>query len=312
MSDIKIMHSLFALPFAAIACLVAIQGITWQRLVAILFCMVAARSFAMGVNRLLDYDIDGAVERTMHRPLASGDASVWWYLLFVSVSGLLFVLTTLFFLSPSAQLLSPIVLIGLAVYGLFKRFTWFAHFYLGFCLAMAPIAVVIALGQPLTHTVVALSMGVLFWTAGFDIIYSLQDRTDDLALGLHSVPVRFGKKGALLISNLCYLVCLGCFAVVALGPYGGTYTLIAVVPIALLLAGSGWESRKSAKAAGNLVQEGQELSQEFSIEQLQEMGLRPDATEKSQKSISMNKAFFSWNVMIGFILFVGMLLDYLL
>jgi len=242
--------------------------------------MVAARTFAMGFNRILDYDIDGSVERTMHRPLANGAASVWWYLLFVTVSGFLFVLTTLFFLSPSAQLLSPVVLVGLAIYGLFKRFTWFAHFYLGFCLAMAPIAVVIALGQPLTYSVVALSLGVLFWTAGFDIIYSLQDRRDDLALGLHSVPVRFGPNRAMLISNLCYAVCLVCFLTVALGPFGGLYSKIAMLPIGVLLIGSMWELRRT---------------------------LIPDDSRPNT-----NRAFFSWNVFIGFILLGGMLLDFFL
>ncbi len=287
LSDIKIKHSFFALPFAAIACLIAAQGLSWRRVFAILVCMVAARSFAMGFNRILDYDIDGVVERTMHRPLANGKASVWWYLLFVSVSGLLFVLTSLLFLSPSAQLLSPVVLIGLAVYGLFKRFTWFAHFYLGFCLAMAPIAVVVALGQRLSYSVVALSVGIMFWTAGFDIIYSLQDRRDDLALGLHSVPVRFGSQGALFISNLCYAVCLVCFLIVSLGPNGGMFSKIALAPIAVLLIGSAWDSHRNVTGIkGN------------------------DTSESAKKSLDLGKAFFSWNVFIGFILLGGMLLDY--
>jgi 4-hydroxybenzoate polyprenyltransferase len=297
------MHSFFALPFAAIGCLIASQGLTWARVFAILLCMIAARSFAMGFNRILDYDIDGAVERTMHRPLASGKASVWWYLLFVIVSGLLFVLTTLFFLSPNAQLLSPLVLIGLAIYGLFKRFTWFAHFYLGFCLAMAPIAVVVALGGKLSYSVVSLSVGVMFWTAGFDIIYSLQDRRDDLALGLHSVPVRFGRRGALFVSNLCYAVCLSCFLIVAVGPSGGMYSKVAMLPIALLLLGSGWESHR------NFVAEKLSSSHDQNSD-LPDAGLTESEDKSASKNLRLQRAFFSWNVFIGFILLGGMLLDF--
>jgi 4-hydroxybenzoate polyprenyltransferase len=227
---IRFSHTLFALPFAMLAAVMAWTTPTasgesvpfsWRSLVGILVCMVAARSAAMAFNRLVDYQIDAANPRTKMRHIPAGilsRASVAW---FTMASSLAFVAGTMLFLpeNPLPIFLSLPVLLFLCSYSYTKRFTSLAHYWLGLALALAPICAWIAIrgGEVLRHPadlLPALLLGgaVWSWVAGFDIIYACQDADFDKKLGLYSVPSRLGVVGALRVAALSHLVCVLLFA----------------------------------------------------------------------------------------------------
>lgn len=215
-ADIKLAHSVFALPFALLAAfLVAGEreagGIDWGRfagqLVLVVACMFFARTWAMVVNRVADREIDAANPRTSRRAFAVGrlrgrDGAVVMAgaaLAFVACCSLFWV----FFANPWPVLLSWVVLAWIAFYSFTKRFTWLCHVFLGGALAVSPIAAAIAVsGRPDAPIgVLWLSAMVLVWVAGFDVIYALQDLEFDRERGLKSVPARFGWRGAVWISR---------------------------------------------------------------------------------------------------------------
>ena len=212
---IRFSHTLFALPFALTSAALAWKkpGFHWLQLAGILLCMVFARSAAMAFNRLMDRRFDAANPRTAARHIPSGKlsaAAVWVFTLLCSLA---FVTSTLLFL-PFGNLwplyLSVPVLAFIGTYSLTKRFTALSHFWLGASLLLAPLAAWIAirgLDDP-RELVVPLVLGgaVLFWVAGFDILYACQDVEFDRQAGLRSVPAWLGIPASLRLAALCHMV----------------------------------------------------------------------------------------------------------
>jgi 4-hydroxybenzoate polyprenyltransferase len=244
---IRFSHTIFALPFALLAAVMAWQlaPFRWQQLVGILLCMVTARSFAMAANRLADRRLDAENPRTAGRQLPAGILSVTSVGLFATASAIGFIVSTILFLPNRLPLyLSVPVLAFLAGYSFAKRFTALAHFWLGTALALSPVAAWIAirgdavLANP-ADLLPALVLGgaVLTWVAGFDVIYSCQDYDADMRAGLHSVPVRLGISAALRLAAGCHIATIVLLAGLPLAypPLGWIYwTGIAAVAVLLV------------------------------------------------------------------------------
>jgi 4-hydroxybenzoate polyprenyltransferase len=219
---IKFEHTLFALPFAFLGAVLAANGLPeWRQILWITAAMVGARSAAMTFNRIVDRDIDAANPRTANRELPSGKLSVSfaWVFLFVSVSVFFLAAYSLNWLTLA---LSPVALISVLGYSYAKRFTAFAHLLLGWALAISPTAAWIAVRGTIDSEVpLLLSLFVLMWTAGFDVLYACQDYEFDKKAGLRSIPARFGIKNSLRISRLfhaqAFIVLLLLFFVTELG-----------------------------------------------------------------------------------------------
>jgi 4-hydroxybenzoate polyprenyltransferase len=213
---IRFSHTVFALPFALLSAALAWKDepFRWSDLFGILVCMVAARSFAMAVNRLADRHTDARNPRTASRHLPAGTLSVVVVTTFAVACGAVFVAGTLLFLlrdpaNPWPLYLSGPVLVFLAGYSLTKRFTSLAHFWLGAALMLAPVAAWIAVRGTLAPEPLLLGGAVLSWVAGFDILYACQDAEFDKVEGLHSVPARFGVRAGLRIAAACHAVMMG-------------------------------------------------------------------------------------------------------
>jgi len=252
---IRFSHTLFALPFALLAAVMAWTTKTpdggavpfrWQHLLGILVCMVGARSAAMAFNRLADRKLDAENPRTNMRHLPAGTLSVASVAFFTIVSCVVFVAGTLLFLPNRLPLILAVpVLLLLLGYSLTKRFTALAHFWLGAALMLAPVCAWIALRgqivfqQPLDILpAVVLGGAVLSWVAGFDIIYACQDADFDRGAKLRSVPAAVGIGPALRIAAVCHLVTLLLLAALPLicpqVPLGWIY-LTGVAAVAALL-----------------------------------------------------------------------------
>lgn len=200
---IKFEHTLFALPFAFLGAILAANGLpAWQQIVWITVAMVGARSAAMTFNRIVDRDVDAANPRTANREIPSGKVSVGfaWAFLYVSIGVFLLASYSLNWLTFA---LSPVALIVVLGYSYAKRFTAFAHVFLGLALAISPSAAWIAVRGSLDEEIpLLLSLLVLMWTAGFDALYACQDSDFDRKAGLHSIPARFGIARSLWIARL--------------------------------------------------------------------------------------------------------------
>ncbi|EIF50648.1 menaquinone biosynthesis prenyltransferase MqnP [Sulfurovum sp. AR] len=195
-------HSVFSLPFIFIAMLVAAQGwFGWKLLFLGTMAAVTARNFAMGVNRYLDRDIDRLNPRTKGRPSVDGRVSNEQMVGFIVLNALLFMVVAYFVNSLAFKLSLPILIV-LGAYTFFKRFSSMAHLILGVSLGLAPIAGVVAVNGEITLWSIYLAMGVMFWVAGFDLLYSLQDIEFDKAHGLHSIPSKFGANKTMWIARL--------------------------------------------------------------------------------------------------------------
>ena len=202
---IKFEHTIFAMPFALISALVAAGGIPdYSTLGWIIVAMVGARSAAMAFNRIADAKIDAMNPRTASRALPKGLISTGAAWLFTIISAAILVFAA-FMLNPLAFALSPVALAAIALYSYTKRFTSLSHLWLGLCLGIAPVGAWIAVTGKMEFSSMVLSAAVIMWTAGFDIIYSLQDMDFDRKMGLLSIPARFGPRTALFISGLCHL-----------------------------------------------------------------------------------------------------------
>ena len=203
---IKFEHTLFALPFAFLGAILAANGLpAWRQILWITVAMVGARSAAMTFNRIVDRDIDAKNPRTANRELPSGKLSVGfaWVFLYVSIGVFLLASYSLNWLTFA---LSPVALICVLGYSYAKRFTSFAHLLLGLALAISPSAAWIAVrGDLMDEVPILLSLFVLIWTAGFDVLYACQDFEFDRQAGLRSIPARFGIKTALWIARLFHL-----------------------------------------------------------------------------------------------------------
>jgi 4-hydroxybenzoate polyprenyltransferase len=222
---IKIGHSVLAMPFAFMGALLAARGLPDGRTIFfILVAMVGARSAAMAFNRLADARFDAANPRTADRALPAGKISRRATLLFIGVSAVLF-------MGAAAQLnrvcfaLSPVALLVILGYSLTKRFTSATHLVLGLSLGLAPVGGWLAVRGDLGLSVLVLAGAVLFWVAGFDILYALQDEEFDRRVGLFSLPARVGPTWAHRLAALCHLAAALGFAVTGrLAGLGAIYT----------------------------------------------------------------------------------------
>ena len=206
---IKISHSIFALPFAlsGAALAAARQGIELGQIGWIVVAMIGARSAAMGFNRLADRRIDAANPRTQNRELPIGLVSAVAVGFFVLLSSIVLMLAA-YQLNLLCFYLSPLVLAVLFLYSLTKRFTWASHLVLGLCLGGAPLGAWIAITGRFDFPPLLLTLAVLAWVAGFDVIYACQDYEFDGQAGLHSIPVRFGIHRALHIARFLHVLAL--------------------------------------------------------------------------------------------------------
>jgi 4-hydroxybenzoate polyprenyltransferase len=207
--DIKIWHSVFALPFVLGSMILnSPLDISLYKFIWIILSMICARSFAMGANRYLDRHLDKKNPRTNKRALPAGEisplASLGWSL-FCGVA-FVFSATQISFI---CGLCSLGVLLILFLYPLIKKISYYCHFYLGFCLALSPIGAEIASSAQVSLHTIVLSIAIMLWTAGFDIIYATQDVSVDRNQGLFSIPAQLGGTKALYISRILFvLVCL--------------------------------------------------------------------------------------------------------
>jgi len=193
-------HSIFSLPFIFIAMVVAANGWFgfWLLFMGV-FAALSARNFAMGINRYADRDIDGSNPRTAGRPNVDGRLDSTSILIFILVNAAIFVAVA-YMINPLALKLSIPILAVLGSYSYFKRFSSMAHIVLGISLGLAPIAGVVAVSGAIPIWSVLLSLGVIFWVAGFDLLYSLQDIEFDKENDLHSIPSKYGAQATLFIS----------------------------------------------------------------------------------------------------------------
>ncbi len=283
---IRFSHTIFALPFALLSAVLA-----WQKpgsfhradLLGILLCMVFARSAAMAFNRLADRQLDAANPRTAQRHLPRGELSVGAVWLFTVACAAGFVASTLLFLTreppnPWPLWLSVPVLVFLAGYSYTKRFTALCHFWLGAALLLAPLSAWIAIRGPEDlGTPLVLGLVVLFWVAGFDILYACQDLDFDRQAGLSSVPARLGVRGSLRVALVCHVIMTGWLIALywVAAPQLGWIYLVGVAAVGVLLAYEHWL-------------------------------VRPDDLSR------VNQAFFQVNGVISFGLFLVVLLQVLI
>ncbi len=205
-SDIKIQHTVFALPFAVMSAFLAAGRMPEvEKLVWIVVCMLGARSAAMAFNRIVDSRFDKENPRTQDRALPSGLVSTGSYWAFLIASSALFVFSA-WMLNPLAFYLSPVALIIVFFYSLTKRFTAFSHFWLGLAISIAPVGAWVAIREEISFTSLLLGAAVIFWLVGFDILYSCMDVEADRVNRLHSIPERFGVETALKMAFASHAV----------------------------------------------------------------------------------------------------------
>jgi 4-hydroxybenzoate polyprenyltransferase len=237
---IKFEHSVFALPFALTGALLAFRedgfntvGI-WRKLLWIVVAMVSARSAAMAFNRIVDAPIDGRNPRTKNRHIPAGLLSVGFCRLFTVVSGLVFLFAA-WELNTLCFRLAPPALATVFVYSYTKRFTHFSHVVLGFALGIAPAAAWIAVRGSLDPRILWLTAAVMFWTAGFDVIYSCQDYEFDCATGLFSLPRLCGIKGALMMARVLHVLMIASLLMLVWRLHLGVLALAGVCAVMALL-----------------------------------------------------------------------------
>ncbi len=239
LSLIKFSHTVFALPFALIGFFLAVkqaqEPVDWKLFLLVLICMVSARSAAMAFNRYLDKDIDSKNPRTKTREIPTGIISSYNALLFVIISSAVFI-TAAFFINWICFLLSPLALLVILGYSYTKRFTSLSHFVLGLGLSLAPIGAYLAVTAHFALIPVLISIAVLTWVGGFDIIYSLQDDEFDRSENLFSIPAQFGRKNSLRFSLMVHLLTNVILVIVGIaGGFGWLYWAGFVIFIALLI-----------------------------------------------------------------------------
>lgn len=237
-------HSIFSLPFIFIAMIIAAEGWFGFKLLLLgVLAAVSARNFAMGVNRYADREIDAANPRTQGRPNADGRLDGGAILLFIGVNALVFVIVAYMINALAFKLAVPILII-LGSYSYFKRFSEMAHVVLGLSLGLAPIAGVIAVEESIPLWAALLSLGVVFWVAGFDLLYSLQDMAFDKEKGLHSIPSIYGAEATLFISALFHLNTVLFWILFTWAASLGAFAWIAVIASAAMLGYEHWLVRK--------------------------------------------------------------------
>ena len=239
MGLVKFSHTIFAMPFALMAFVFALKTtdaqFSWILLLQVVGCMVFARNVAMGFNRWADHKIDGENPRTATREIPAGKISPKSAMTFVVINALLFIAVSSS-INLLTAVLSHVALIVVMFYSYCKRFTSLAHLVLGLSLGIAPAAAYIAVTGTLTFAPCLISLLVLTWCGGFDIIYALQDLEFDRQRGLHSIPVRFGVRGALYISitlHAASIISLILFAGIVSAFVDNVATVLMIAPVAL-------------------------------------------------------------------------------
>jgi len=278
---IKIEHTLFALPFAFLGAALAARDMPpepasfWiQKLAWITAAMVGARSAAMAFNRIADQRLDAANPRTSGRALPAGLLNMGFVWVFIICSAGLFVLAASQ-LNRLTLILSPVALGSVLIYSYTKRFTAVSHLFLGWCLSIAPSGAWIAILGRLTIVPVLLSLAVMLWTAGFDILYACQDYEFDRAAGLYSIPSRLGIARALVVARLIHAM------------------MFVSLVVFFVAAHLGWIGFAGVLATGALLVYQHRL-------------VRSDDLSR------LNAAFFTTNAFVSVILFVTMASDALL
>jgi 4-hydroxybenzoate polyprenyltransferase len=235
-SLVKIEHTVFALPFAYIGALLSVNAVpSAHDLVWITVAMVGARSLAMGINRVVDAEIDARNPRTASRELPAGLLSRAQVVVFCALAFAVYLLAC-FQLDPLVRWLWPIPLVGFVVYPYLKRFTWLSHIWLGVVDGLAPVGGWVAITGELPWEAWALGAAVATWIAGFDLFYSLFDREVDLAEGLHSVAARFGVGGVFRGARILHATTIFFLIAVGLGLHLGWFYWLGVIAVAALLA----------------------------------------------------------------------------
>jgi 4-hydroxybenzoate polyprenyltransferase len=245
-SLVRFSHTIFALPFAFASLVLAwpTHPLTLRTVFWILVAMVGARTAAMGFNRLADRKFDALNPRTEGWELPKGTVKTWEARLLTIVASIIFIFGA-YQLNWTCFVLSPVALVVIFFYSLTKRFTWASHLFLGVALSLAPIGAWLAVTDSpidLQELLIPLCLGlaVVFWLAGFDIIYSLQDREFDRAHGLQSIPVRFGVTWALRLSSVFHICTIVFLILVGVAAQLGVIYWIGCLAVSLILM---WEHR---------------------------------------------------------------------
>jgi 4-hydroxybenzoate polyprenyltransferase len=279
LADIKISHSVFALPFAAATLLVLSNfDWTWALTFKLIGCMVAARTFAMGANRVFDHRIDALNPRTRQRGIPGGALSAGQAAFWTVLSGLIFVGIS-FSINQLTGFCSLLVLLILGLYPKWKHWSWLTHWYLGLCLGLSPMAVSVAALGIIEPVSVLIGLAVALWTAGFDIIYAIMDHEFDVAHRIQSVPARFGISGALWISKLCFSISVITFISAGVLKQLGWFYYVGIFAISTILVVEHFWVRDAAK------------------------GMLPKR---------INAAFFNLNASVSLVFFFAVLIDWLL
>lgn len=233
-ADIKLGHTIFALPWALLATFLAAGGMPrWGQLGLIVLCMITARTVAMAANRLIDAELDALNPRTIRRAIPAGRLSRGFVAAALLVCAGIFIFATSLFGfgygNWAPLILSVPVLVFIAAYPLLKRFSRLCHYYLGAALALAPVCAWIAITGRLDLPPVLMGAAVLLWTAGFDIIYACQDYPSDLETGTFSIPAKLGIAPALWVSRLTHAGCVVMLVLLGLtSPQLGTLYFVGV------------------------------------------------------------------------------------
>ncbi len=235
-SDIKIQHTVFALPFAVMSAFLAADGMPkWETLGWILVAMFGARSSALAFNRIVDATLDEKNPRTVDRALTAGKINRTQYMEFLIFSAAIFVGAAAM-LNQLALMLSPVALAIVFFYSFTKRFTVYSHVFLGFALSVAPVGAWVAVREEISLTSLILGAAVVFWLTGFDILYSCLDVEADRKNRLHSIPQRFGVARALQIARAAHGLMVIFLMILFIDPQLGITYLAGVAVVAVLLA----------------------------------------------------------------------------
>lgn len=237
---IKFSHTIFALPFALTGALLAAGGLpTLSQTLWIVVAMIGARTAAMAMNRLIDAEIDARNPRTATRAIPAGLVSRGLTLFFI-IAATALLLFAAQMLNPLCLKLAPIALFFLLLYSYCKRFTALAHVVLGICLSAAPIGAWVAIRGTIDPPALVLGAVVLFWVAGFDILYALQDLEFDRSAGLHSIPVLLGVNGSIRTARIFHTIMIALLFTLYNVMHLGIYFLLGILAAVAMLTYEHW------------------------------------------------------------------------